>query len=168
MFLSRQPRLLLAVVSVLVLLAFVPTLRNGFVDWDDDVNFLKNDHFRGLGAAQLRWAWTTSCLGVYQPLAWMLLETQAALWDLNAAGYHAVSLVLHALNSVLLCCLIVALLRRCRPEMARESSPALWLASGLAASLRVEVVARLGLLSALLASAMASDAGTFSPVDRSR
>jgi tetratricopeptide (TPR) repeat protein len=131
----RLPTLLLIFVGLLVLLTFSPVLHNGFVDWDDNENFLHNDHFRGLGTAQLRWAWTTPLLGVYQPIAWMLLETQAALWDLNATGYHAVSLVLHAVNSVLLCCLIVALLRRCQPRQAQESSAALWLAASLAAAL---------------------------------
>src|SRR3954447_15213312 len=61
--------------GLLACLAFVPTLNNGFVDvWDDDHNFLKNIQFRGLGRDQIVWAWSTDLLGVYQPLAWMLLE----------------------------------------------------------------------------------------------
>ena len=37
-------------------------------------NFLRNTNFRGLGWAEIRWAFTTFQLGVYQPFAWLLLE----------------------------------------------------------------------------------------------
>ena len=35
-----------------------PALHNGFVNWDDDKNFLENTAFRGLGPDQLAWAAT--------------------------------------------------------------------------------------------------------------
>src|SRR5262249_31530433 len=93
------------------------------------------------------WAWTTTLIGVYQPLAWMLLGVQSALWDLDPAGYHAVSLALHALNAVVLCLLITAILRRAQPERAAQSPCTLWIAAALASALfalhplRTEVVA---------------------------
>jgi hypothetical protein len=40
---------------LLVVAAFYPCLSNGFVDWDDHVNFLRNTGYRGLGWSQLRW-----------------------------------------------------------------------------------------------------------------
>ena len=46
----------LALISIA---AFLPVLNNGFVDWDDTGNFLNNPHYRGLGWAQVKWAWTT-------------------------------------------------------------------------------------------------------------
>ena len=74
--------------ALVVIYAFIPTLDNGFVAWDDDQNFLDNPHFRGLGAAQLKWACSTSWLGVYQPLAWLLFEAQYVLCRLDPRGYH--------------------------------------------------------------------------------
>lgn len=41
-------------VTLLTLVAFFPTLRNGFVDWDDTTLVLENPHYRGLGWSQLR------------------------------------------------------------------------------------------------------------------
>ena len=52
--------------------AFLPTLHNQFVNWDDSKNFLDNPHYRGLGWTHLRWMWTTH-LGHYIPLTWMTL-----------------------------------------------------------------------------------------------
>jgi hypothetical protein len=55
--------------------AFAPIVGFGFVNWDDPLNFLENPYFRGLGLNQIRWAWTTTWLGVYQPVGWMLLDS---------------------------------------------------------------------------------------------
>jgi cytochrome c-type biogenesis protein CcmH/NrfG len=106
---------LLAVPLILIAIAaFLPALGNGFVDWDDEANFLRNRHYRGLGWPQLRWACTTFLLGVYQPIAWLLLEAQYALFGLDPRGYHLTSLLLHAADAVALYALTLALLVRCR------------------------------------------------------
>jgi hypothetical protein len=42
-----------ALIAGVTFLAFLPALRNGFVTWDDDLNFLDNHRYRGLGWEQL-------------------------------------------------------------------------------------------------------------------
>src|SRR5262245_46965950 len=88
--------------NLLVRCAFAPCLENDFVSWDDRENFLDNPHFRGLGWPQVCWAWTTFRIGVYQPLGWMLLEAQYALFGLQPRGYHLTSLIFHALDTIVL------------------------------------------------------------------
>src|SRR5207245_943664 len=48
---ARVP-LLIALVTFVV---FSPALWNHFVDWDDQVNFLTNNDYRGLGWTHIRW-----------------------------------------------------------------------------------------------------------------
>jgi tetratricopeptide (TPR) repeat protein len=99
---SRQVRRAApALVAFVTFLAFLPSLRDGFVAWDDDKNFLGNPHYRGLGAAQLHWMWTTFHLGHYVPLTWMTLGLDYTLWGMNPAGYHLTSLLIHCANAVL-------------------------------------------------------------------
>lgn len=102
-----------AVVALAAAAAFLPALANGWVDRDDRINFLDNPHFRGLGPAQVGWAFTTFHLGVYQPLGWLLLEAQYAAFGLFAPGYHLASLALHAAVAAALWALAVAVLTRC-------------------------------------------------------
>lgn len=90
------------VIAALVLLAFLPAIRAGFVAWDDEDNFLLNPFYRGLGLTQLRWMWTTFHMGHYVPVTWMSLGADYLLWGMNPAGYHAVNVLLHAANAVLL------------------------------------------------------------------
>jgi protein O-mannosyl-transferase len=135
-------------VGLVAVVAFLPVLSNGFVDqWDDQTNFLENPNYRGLGWSQIRWACTTVLQGVYQPLAWILLEAEYLAWGLNPKGYHLASLALHAVDSVLFYVLIRAVVSRVLPEIETGRSWVISLASGLAAALfaahplRVEVVA---------------------------
>jgi Flp pilus assembly protein TadD len=120
---------------LLVIAAFAPVLGNGFVDWDDDVNYIDNPFYRGLGWAQVSWAWSTFLLGVYQPLAWIVLEAQYVAWQLDPWGYHLTSILLHAANAVVLYVLTAELLLRCRPRLDEEGRRACFLSAGLATGL---------------------------------
>jgi protein O-mannosyl-transferase len=120
---------------VLVIVAFIPALNNGFVNWDDDKNFLDNPHYRGLGTAQWKWAWSTFWLGVYQPLAWLLFEVEYAFWKIDPRGYHLTSVILHAINAVVLYLLTVTLLVRYRPDTLLKSPWTCFFGAGLATAL---------------------------------
>jgi hypothetical protein len=141
-----------AVVAVLLALlavaAFFPVLRNGFIEtWDDQANILENDGYRGLGWAQIQWAWTNHLVGVYQPLGWMILSLQYVLWKLDPWGYHLTSLLFHAANTVVLYFLTLTLLSRCLPDVSEKARLAFAVSCGLAVALfavhplRTEVVA---------------------------
>lgn len=122
-------------VAAITLLAFLPVIAGGWVNWDDDSNFLANDGFRGLGWSQIAWAWKTTLLGVYQPLGWMLLEAQYCLWGMDPRGYHIVSLGLQGAIAVVLFLVAQTLIRRALPEQARLYPVGLRRASALAAVL---------------------------------
>jgi tetratricopeptide (TPR) repeat protein len=99
---ARRPHVLAATLLALItFIAFLPTLRNGFVTWDDDRNFLENFSYRGLGWDNLSWMWTTFHMGHYVPLSWMTLGLDYELWGMDARGYHLTNLVLHCANAVL-------------------------------------------------------------------
>ncbi len=145
---DRRTWLVAIPLALFVVAAFIPVLKNGFVGaCDDDDNFLNNPFYRGLGAAQLRWACTTFWVGVYQPLAWLLFEVQYVIWKLDPRGYHLTSLVFHAADAVVLYALTVAVLVRCPTDFFPKSPWTCSLGAGLATALfmvhplRVEAVA---------------------------
>jgi tetratricopeptide (TPR) repeat protein len=144
---DRPVKGLPALLFVAVIVAFSPVLANGFVNWDDPQNFLENPHFRGLGPTQVRWAWTTAHLGVYQPLGWMGVGAEYALFGLSAWGYHLTSVLLHATCAVALYGLIREILSRCEPGPVRLDRRTTSVLAALAAlifavhPLRVEPVA---------------------------
>ena len=80
--------------------AFLPALQAGFVNWDDAENLLKNEAYRGLGWAQLRWMFTAFHMGHYHPLTWITLGADYTIWGLNPFGFHLTSLLLHGAAAV--------------------------------------------------------------------
>jgi len=98
---SRRAVVLAFLVAAVVVASFWPALDGQFLNWDDDENFLRNESYRGLGPAQLRWMLTTSLMGHYIPLTWVTFGLNYALGGLEPRGYLAVNVLLHALAAVL-------------------------------------------------------------------
>src|SRR5262249_10178032 len=89
-----------AVVAAWTFVAFLPVLRNGFVEWDDARMFLENPYHRGPWSVRLQGAWATHLLGEYMPVTWTSYALDRTLWDLDAGGYHLTSLALHVLTAL--------------------------------------------------------------------
>jgi len=100
-----------AIVATVTFVAFLPALQNGFLFWDDHLNFLENPHYRGLGWTQLRWMFTTFHEGHYQPLSWLTLGLDYLVWGMDPFGYHLTNLFLHAANAVVFYFVALCLLR---------------------------------------------------------
>src|SRR6266480_5783158 len=142
------PGLVSILIAVVTFAAFLPTLQNQFVNWDDPYNFLHNPHYRGLGWSQLRWMWTAAFyMGHWIPLTWMTLGLDYLLWGMNPFGYHLTSLVLHAANAIVFYFVAFRILGLALPDPSDRGRAGLALAAGFAAllfalhPLRVESVA---------------------------
>ena len=133
-------------VVILTFLAFLPTLENNFVDWDDEANFQLNESYRGLGWTQLKWMFTAFHLGHYAPLTWITFGADYLVWGLDPLGYHLTNLLLHAANAVVFYLIALRLLQGGIPGSKDRPLP-LRLSAALAAlvfavhPLRVESVA---------------------------
>jgi protein O-mannosyl-transferase len=90
--------LILATVAV-----YFPTLRNGFVNYDDPGYIGHNPHLQsGLTWQTSRWAATAYYESNWHPLTWISHALDISVFHLNPAGHHAVSFLMHALNALLL------------------------------------------------------------------
>lgn len=106
---SVRARVLLqgAALCALVLAAYLPALRAGFI-WDDDTYLTQNSLIRA-GDGLYRF-WFTSQAADYWPVTTTSLWLEWRLWGMHAAGYHATNIALHAAEVLLLW----AVLRRLR------------------------------------------------------
>jgi tetratricopeptide (TPR) repeat protein len=133
-------------IVVLTFVAFLPSLQNGFVNWDDEAVLLDNPNYRGLGWQQLRWMFTTFHMSVYRPIAWITMGIDYLIWGMAPFGYHLTSLFFHCANAVLFYFVALRLLRLAMSTTDELKLP-LGVAAGFAAlffalhPLRVEPVA---------------------------
>ena len=102
------PPIALFLISLAV---FAPTLLNGFVKWDDDINLVNNPHYRGLGWSQIRWMFSSTLTGHYIPVTWLSFGLDYTIWGTNPFGYHLTNVVLHAANAVLFYLIAMRLLQ---------------------------------------------------------
>lgn len=94
------------------MLLYNPVNRHPFVNYDDDRYIVQNTHTRGLSWETIRWAFTTTAEANWHPLTWMSHALDYQFFHLNAAGHHLDSLLLHALNVVLLFLLLHSATKR--------------------------------------------------------
>ncbi len=142
---TRPAWVALLLIASVTAAAFWPVLSADWVQWDDDRNFTEHHAWRGLSGAHLAWMFTTFHMGHYQPLSWLTLALDWSVWGLDARGFHATNLALHAGTALALWFLARRLLARALG--AAPGDPGVWLGATFAAlvfavhPLRVESVA---------------------------
>jgi len=99
-----QRKLVLGLLLVVVTLAlYNPVSRNGFVNFDDDRYVTDNPQVRaGIRWSTISWAFTSLAQANWHPLTWLSHALDCQLFHLNPAGHHYTSLMLHAMNALLL------------------------------------------------------------------
>src|SRR5262249_39417198 len=81
---------------ILVVVAYLPAVCNGFVNYDDDVYVTDNEILRA--PEGLRHIWSTIELPQHfpnYPLVFTSFWLEYRLWGLDPRGYHATNIVLH-------------------------------------------------------------------------
>jgi tetratricopeptide (TPR) repeat protein len=91
----------------LSLLLYLPALRGGFI-WDDDDHLTRNPAMATFDG--LRQIWSSLAVSRYYPLTLTSFWVEHRLWGLNPLPYHAVNILLHGANAML----VFLLLRRLR------------------------------------------------------
>src|SRR5579862_5561466 len=84
---------------LLTLLVYLPALRGQFI-WDDDDHVTANPVVTATDG--VRHIWASLFTSRYYPLTLTTFSAENRIWGLNPTPYHAVNIVLHAVNAVLL------------------------------------------------------------------
>jgi tetratricopeptide (TPR) repeat protein len=129
----------LAVLAV-VALTFRPVGGHAFLNWDDPDVLVRNPSLDGPGV--VAWAFSTTHLGHYQPLAWLAWAALRRSFGAGAAVHHVAALAGHVANTGLVFLLASSLARAARLGAAARvaGAAAAAVVFGLH-PLRVEVVA---------------------------
>lgn len=90
--------LLAAVITALV---YLPSLGNGFVEWDDHVYVYENRGLALEGMEFLWWAATSVVSSNWHPLTLLVYGAEYEFWGLAPLGYHLVNVLIHSANTFL-------------------------------------------------------------------
>ncbi len=88
-----------------------------FVGMDDDINIFFNPHLGPPSAQSLSWMFTDAVtMRRYVPFGWLTFASVYSFSGLSPVGYHAASVVLHSVNTLLVFLILLRLLRRFHPR----------------------------------------------------
>ena len=95
---------ILALALVIATIAiYYPVSHHPFVNYDDDAYVTENAHVQlGLHWQTVKWAFTTFEFVNWHPLTWISHALDYQMFGKEAGGHHGTSVVLHALNTLLL------------------------------------------------------------------
>ena len=100
---NQTVALLAAVLAVLTLLVFAQVRHHEFVDLDDLLYVVNNEHvMTGLTAENIRWAFTTGWAANWHPLTWLSHQLDVTVFGMNASWHHLVNVGWHLVNTLLL------------------------------------------------------------------
>jgi tetratricopeptide (TPR) repeat protein len=113
---------LITVLCVLIAAATIalysPVIGHSFVVLDDHDYVVANSHIHGgLSWNTVKWAFVSTEAANWHPLTWLSHALDYQLFALNPAGHHLDSVLIHALNAVLLFLLLVAGTKRVGPSL---------------------------------------------------
>ena len=95
--------LICVVLAVATFVAFEGVRSNDFVHYDDDQYVTGNEYMKkGIGFESIKWAFTTWYQGNWHPLTWMSHLIDSAVFGMEPAGHHLVSVGFHIANVILL------------------------------------------------------------------
>lgn len=82
-------------VLAITFIAFLPSLSNGFVNWDDNLNIYENKNIETLDWAHVKGIFTNTVIGGYNPLTILTFAVERHFVGLSPKLYHVDNLVLH-------------------------------------------------------------------------
>jgi len=105
-----RPRLVALLLALATLLVYLPTARNGFINYDDGDYVFENQTVQnGLTLESIKWAFTAFHSANWHPLTWFSHMIDCELFGLNPTPMHVINAIFHAANTVLLFWLLLIL-----------------------------------------------------------
>src|SRR6202140_307957 len=100
---ERRTLVLSLALVLLTVLVYWGIGNNAFINFDDNQYITDNFQVKsGLSWDTVKWAFVTYDAANWHPLTWLSHALDSQLFGLNPAGHHFISVLLHALNVVLL------------------------------------------------------------------
>ncbi|MCH8903101.1 MAG: tetratricopeptide repeat protein [Bacteroidetes bacterium] len=93
--------ILVVLLLAITLLAFFPSIQNGFTNWDDTTLLVNNPIVKDLSADGIRNIFNSHLTFHYKPLVFLSWSIEYHLFGMNPMVYHIDNLILHMLNVLL-------------------------------------------------------------------
>ena len=91
----------LLIVLTITVIAYYPSVNNGFLNWDDIIYVMNNNMIKSFSGENVVKMFSSFYMGNYHPLIILSFAVDYSFFQLNATGYHVHNLILHVINTFL-------------------------------------------------------------------
>ncbi len=106
---NRETFISICLVLIITFISFSPSLKNDFINWDDNQYVYENPIIMGLSWENLKTIFSKFHMGHYHPLTLLSYGLEYQFFQLNPSAYHTTNLILHLFNSLIVFWLIIML-----------------------------------------------------------
>ena len=93
-------------IAGITFIAFLPSLQNGFTNWDDDLYVTANPDIQGFSPHNIAKIFSKVYVAHYLPVTMLTYMAEYTVFGLNPFAYHLTNVLLHVINSLLVFALI--------------------------------------------------------------
>ncbi|MBI4681930.1 MAG: tetratricopeptide repeat protein [Nitrospirae bacterium] len=113
MFLKNDTKIkvIALLIASLTFLVYLPALKNGFVNWDDQLNVYENPYIRALDLNLLKYMFSFQDT-MWIPITRLSHALNYAVWGLDPMGHHLTNIVFHGFNTFLVVILVIRLMEK--------------------------------------------------------
>lgn len=128
---------LAALAGVVTFIVYLPSLQNGFVNWDDYDYIVENPILKHVDLSYVKWAFMPGSLNNYwQPVTLLSYAVDFLILGFNPSQYHLTNIIFHSLNTALVFMLAMRLYAARAHRQRKGGAPdARTLAAGFTAAL---------------------------------
>lgn len=99
----RNANLICVLLALSTGIAYEPMRHNDFVSYDDNSYIVENAKVNGgLSIESVKWAFVSAYASNWHPVTWLSHIVDCELFGLNPLWHHAVNLLFHTANTLLL------------------------------------------------------------------
>lgn len=102
----------LCVILLLTVVLYLPSLQNSFTNWDDDIHITDNALVQNLTLETLPQYFLPTSAYMYHPVTLLMYGMEWKFGNGNPIVFHAVSLLVHCINIILVFIFLMLLFRR--------------------------------------------------------
>ncbi len=88
----------LCLILAIIFVVFLPCLKNGFVNWDDDKYIINNPAIQSVSLTNFKKIFTSFIIDNYHPVTIISYLFEYPFFKLNPLYYHLTNVILHLLN----------------------------------------------------------------------
>ena len=98
---KRKIIISICLIFTITFVSFFPSLKNDFVNWDDDKYVTENPMIRDLSWKSIKAFFNSFFTGHYHPLTLLSYSIEFKFFKLNPFAYHTTNFILHLFNGLL-------------------------------------------------------------------